>query len=219
MLTLYDYFRSSASFRVRIGLNLKNVPYDLVPIHLTKNGGEQHSTHYDVINPHHLVPALQHDNQVMSQSMAILEYLEECYPLPPLLPDDPFLRAKVRAFALSIVADIHPLNNLRVLRYLTTEFAISEDEKAAWYQHWIHLGLQGLEVQLSKEGATPFAFGELPTLADICLIPQLYNARRFNCVLDAYPRLLAIDAHCQQLPAFQAAFPNEAVSLKYEKLP
>lgn len=212
MLTLYDYFRSSASYRVRIALYLKNLSFDVIPVHLTKNGGEQHTSQYEAINPHHLVPALQQDGSIITQSMAIIEYLEECFPSPALLPSDPFLRAKIRAFALSIVADIHPLNNLRVLRYLTTEFAISEDEKNQWYQHWVHLGLQGLESQLTQESHEFFcAFTNEPSLADICLIPQLYNAKRFNCSLEAYPRLLAIEAYCQQLPAFEKAFPAEQV--------
>lgn len=215
MLTLYDYFRSSASYRVRIALELKNLPHEVIPIHLTKNGGEQHSIQYDAINPHHLVPALQVAEGILTQSFAILEYLEECYKTPALLPTDPWLRAKIRAFSLSIVADIHPLNNLRVLRYLTTEFAISEEEKQTWYQHWIHLGLQGLEAQLVKEGQRGhYAFGDTPSFADICLVPQLYNARRFHCILDSYPRLLAIEEACMQLPAFQIAAPSEVVAAK-----
>lgn len=213
MLTLYDYCRSSASYRVRIALHLKGVDFNTIPVHLTKNGGEQHSSQYEAINPHHLVPALQEPAGIITQSLAIIEYLEECYKAPPLLPQEPFLRAKIRAFALSIAADIHPLNNLRVLRYLTTEFAISDDEKNQWYQHWIQLGLQALETQLSAESTTQAcAFGDTPSIADICLIPQLYNARRFNCVLDHYPRLLAIDAYCNQLPAFCAALPVEPLS-------
>jgi len=215
MLTLYDYFRSSASYRVRIALNLKKLHYHVVPVHLTKQGGEQHSAQYGAINPHHLVPAFDDAGHLMTQSIAIIEYLEECYPDPPLLPPEPLTRAAIRAFALSIVADVHPLNNLRVLRYLTNEFAVSEEEKNNWYHHWVHLGLQGLETQIEKQSASfRFAFGDTPSIADICLIPQLYNAKRFNCVLDAYPRLLAIERASQQLPAFQAAFPNEVMPIK-----
>lgn len=213
MLKLYDYFRSSASYRVRIALNLKGLKYEEIPVHLTKNGGEQHLPKYEAINPHHLVPALQNAEGVITQSTAIIEYLDECHPAPPLIPSDPFLRAKVRAFAFSIAADIHPLNNLRVLRYLTTEFAISEDEKNAWYHHWVHLGLQALEAQLMHEPQDVIcAFSNTPTMADICLIPQLYNARRFGCDLSDYSRLLAIEEHCNKLPAFQAAFPVESVT-------
>lgn len=210
MLILYDYIRSSAAFRVRIALNLKKLDYDIIPIHLLQNGGEQHANDYDKINPHHLVPAFDDTRGVITQSLAIIEYLNDCYKEPALLPEDLHLRAKARAFALSIVADIHPLNNLRVLNYLQSNLGMTEVQKIAWYQHWIIQGLHGLELQLTREKTSfPFAFGSLPSIADICLVPQLYNARRFHCDLNPYPRLLAIDAHCQAMLAFQTAFPQE----------
>ncbi len=210
MLKLYDYFRSSASFRVRIALNLKKLDYEMIPIHLVHDGGQQFSAQYRQINPHSLVPALQDENKVLTQSLAIIEYLEDCHPMPALLPDDPFKKALVRAFALSIAADIHPLNNLRVLTYLTRELNVSEQKKNLWYQHWIAKGLDGLEKQLQMyKTSGPFCFGETPTLADICLVPQMFNARRFACDLTPYPTLVRIDEHCQQQPAFNKAVPVE----------
>lgn len=210
MLKLYDYFRSSASFRVRIALNLKNLDYDVIPVHLTQDGGQQFSAHYQQINPHSLVPALQHENKIVTQSLAIIEYLEDMHPAPSLLPADPFQKALVRSFALSIAADIHPLNNLRVLTYLNSELALSDEKKNQWYKHWIQKGLSGLEKQLQTyHTSQPFCFGDKPTLADICLVPQMYNARRFACDISQYPTLVAIDAHCQQHPAFAKAWPTE----------
>lgn len=213
MLKLYDYFRSSACFRVRIALNLKRIDFEAIPVHLVKNGGEQLSDAYRQINPHGLVPALQNGTQILTQSLAIIEYINEVYPEPPLLPSDPYERALARAFALSIAADIHPLNNLRVLNYLIEQMGISNDQKNQWYQHWIKKGLSALEHQLATADKTDtFCFGELPTIADICLVPQMYNARRFACDISAYPLLQRIDMHCQQHPAFAKAWPCDAVT-------
>lgn len=212
MLTLYDYFRSSACFRVRIALNLKGLKYEIKPIHLLKNGGEQFSASYRQINSQMLVPSLQDETKTLTQSLAIIEYINDTHPTPPLLPESPYEKALARAFALAIVADLHPLNNQRVLKYLTQTFTLSEEEKNAWYQHWIMKGLTALEEQMVKQQLSgDFCFGDTPTLADICLVPQMFNARRFQCDLQAYPHLVRIDANCQQHPAFLQAWPTEAV--------
>lgn len=210
MIKLYDYFRSSASFRVRIALNLKGLDYEVVPVHLVNNGGEQFSGPYQKINAQSLVPSLEMENKILTQSLAIIEYLDETHPAFPLLPSDIFQKALVRSFSLSIAADLHPLNNLRVLKYLSEELNISEEEKNKWYQHWMQKGLSALEKQLEQqEHQEDFCFGNTPTLADICLVPQLYNARRFACDLTAYPMLTRVDANCQKNPAFLRAFPSE----------
>jgi maleylpyruvate isomerase len=213
MLKLYDYFRSSASYRVRIALNLKKLNYETIPIHLLNDGGEQFSANYQIINPQALVPALDDDGRIITQSLAIIEYLNETHPAPPLLPSDPLQRARVRAFALSIAADIHPLNNLRVTKYLASEFDISEEQKIKWFHHWMLTGLTALEKQLTALGESrSFCFGDAPTLADICLIPQMFNAKRFNCDLSSCPTLRRIDDHCQKLDAFSHARPLETVN-------
>lgn len=212
MLKLYDYFRSSAAFRVRIALNIKNIPYEKIPIHLTNNGGEQHSAEYRAINPQGLVPALQVDDQIITQSLAIIEYLEEKYPEPALLPKDLIQKAHVRQIALSIAADIHPLNNLRVLQYLTNTLKVTEEQKNDWYQNWIFQGLSSLEKWLAphaQASANNFCFGNTPTLADVFLIPQVNNAYRFNCDVTPYPTLIRIFNHCKELPAFKNAWPKE----------
>lgn len=211
MLKLYDYYRSSACFRVRIALNLKGLPYEAIPIHLVNNGGEQFSDAYQKINTQNLVPSLQDGNKILTQSLAIIEYVDEVHPKPALLPSHPFEKALVRAFALSIAADLHPLNNLRVLKYLTTQLGLSEEKKNEWYQHWIAKGLAALEKQLTHSNtSSDFCFGNQPSLADICLVPQMFNARRFACDLSPYPTLVKIDAHCQKLDAVNAAWPKEA---------
>ena len=208
MLTLYDYYRSSACYRVRIALNLKNLSYDVVPVHLLNNGGEQFSATYLALNPQALVPSLMVDENVLTQSLAIIEYLDETHPAPALLPDNPLLKAKVRAFAMTIAADIHPLNNLRVVQYLTEHFKMDETQKLAWFHHWMRKGFSALEQQLVKNKSNgDFCFGATPTLADICLVPQLYNARRFQCDVSDFPTLCRIDQHCQQLTAFKNAQP------------
>lgn len=207
MLKLYDYFRSSACFRVRIALNLKKLDYECLPIQLVK--GEQHDPQYQQINPQQLVPTLQVDDQIITQSLAIIEYLEEKYPAIRLLPEDIFQKSLARAYALTIAADIHPLNNLRVLTYLEQELALASEKKDTWYQHWIKKGFTALEHQLSTSPHTgDFCLGNQPTIADIYLVPQMFNARRWHCDLHDYPTLVKIDAACQALPAFQAAFPK-----------
>lgn len=206
---LYDYFRSSASYRVRIALNLKGLPYDLQEVHLVKDGGQQHAADYVVLNPQGRVPALAEGSHVLTQSLAILEYLEEQYPEPALLPQDPVLRAKVRAAAHTIAMDIHPLNNLSVLQYLQQTLSVDDEQKQAWYAHWIQIGFRVLEAQLQPT-AGPYCFGKQLTFADVCLIPQMYNARRFNVDLHDCPTLQRIDEQCMQLDAFAQADPDNA---------
>lgn len=210
MLKLYDYFRSSACFRVRIALNLKALAYEIIPIHLIRNGGEQFHPSYQQINPHQLLPTLQDGEKILTQSLAIIEYLEEQYPAIPLFPKEIFQKSLARSYALSIAADVHPLNNLRVLSYLQQELGLTEEKKNQWYHHWIKKGLEALEKQLSTSKLTGnFCIGDYPSLADIYLVPQLYNARRFACDLSAYPTLITIDENCQKILAFQKAFPPE----------
>jgi len=209
-MKVHGYFRSSAAYRVRIALNLKGLDPERAFIHLTKGGGEQFSASYGVLNPQALVPSLVlDDGAVLTQSLAIVEYLDETHPAPPLLPKAPFDRAVVRSFAQVIACDIHPINNLRILGYLKKELGRSEDEKNAWYRHWIAKGLGALEVLVAGHaGRGQFCHGDAPGLADICLVPQIYNAERFDCPLDAYPTLMDITARCRALPAFAAAAPE-----------
>lgn len=209
-MKLHGYFRSSAAYRVRIALNYKGLSWENLSVHLVKNGGQQFSEQYRALNPSSLVPTLEDGELVLGQSVAILEYLEEAYAQNPLLPKDIAQRAQVRAFVQAIACDIHPLNNLRVLRYLVRDLNVSEEQKLAWYRHWIDVGLSGLEAQLTAGGAhtTAYCFGQDPTLADVCLVPQLANARRFDCDLSAFPTLVRIDEQCRQLPAFQQAAPE-----------
>ena len=206
-MKLYSYFRSSAAYRVRIALNLKGIAYEYLPINLRQ--GEQRAAPFRSINVQQLVPALADERGTFTQSLAIIEYLEERYPEPPLLPGPPEARARVRGIALAIACDIHPLDNLRVLQYLTHTLEVGEEAKNIWYRHWIDLGLAALETQLAGDAATgPFCHGATPTLADVCLVPQLANARRLPLPLDAYPTLLRIEAACAALPAFAAAAPD-----------
>ncbi|NNM58923.1 MAG: maleylacetoacetate isomerase [Legionellales bacterium] len=207
-MKLYSYFRSSAAFRVRIALNLKNVDYEIIPIHLTREGGMQHSESYLTVNPQGLVPALEHQNHIITQSMAIIEYLDEMYPQPTLLPENPYVRAQARALALSIACDIHPINNLRVLNYLTHDLKISDEERKRWYMHWIELGFSAIEQQLKAHSGKEYCcFGAQPSIADIFLIPQVINARRFHMDLTAFPRIVDIEQYCLSLPAFINALP------------
>lgn len=210
MLKLYGYWRSSAAYRVRIALNLKGLAYEQVPVHLLRDGGQQHGADYRALNPQGLLPLLvdeENGGVRIAQSLAIIEYLEEIFPLPALLPGDPAERARVRALALHIACDIHPLNNLRVLQYLSGELGVSDEARDAWYRHWVDLGLAALE-----EGLAPFegrlSLGERPGYLEACLIPQLYNARRFNCDLAACPRILALAARCESLATFTLAAPE-----------
>jgi len=209
-MKLYSYFRSSAAFRVRIALNLKGVTYEYVPVHLLKGGGQQFAEAYARTNPLSLIPALEDDGQVLTQSLAIIEYLDERYPEPPLLPADPLSRAYARAIALSIACDIHPLNNLRVLRYLVRDLGMPDEKKDAWYRHWIGLGLGQLERVLVSGGRSGrYALGEQVTVADLAIVPQIFNARRFDCDLSGAPTLSAIADRCMQLDAFIRAQPSE----------
>ncbi len=203
-MQLYDYFRSSAAFRLRIALNLKGLGYESVPVDLVAN--EQRDAAYLTLNPQGLVPALATANgELLTQSVAILEWLEEAYPEPALLPADALGRARVRAMVQTIACDIHPLNNLRVQLYLVEKLQTSEEDKLAWYHHWIALGFAALEQQVTGDH---YCYGDSPTLADACLLPQMFNARRFSQDLQHYPRLRSIAAHLEQLPAFAAATPD-----------
>ena len=205
-MKIYTYFRSSAAYRLRIALNLKGLSGDLVSIHLQKDGGQHRKPEYRAINPQMRVPALKLDSgEVLTQSLAIIEYLDEVDPQPPLLPRDPVERAKVRALALAIACDIHPLNNLAPLRYLKNELGQEQSKIDAWYHHWILEGFEALETMV-RPG--PYASGSEVTLADVCLVPQIYNARRLKVPLDRFPKLVAIDAACAKLPAFEQARPE-----------
>lgn len=207
-ITLHTYFRSSASYRVRIALNLKGLEAKHVPVHLSRNGGAQYEPAFRRLNPESAVPLLTDGSFVLGQSLAIMEYLDEVHPEPPLLPESVEERARARRIALSIACDIHPLNNLRVLKYLTGKLGLDEEAKNAWVHHWIGLGLGALEQIVSESHSHRYCVGMYPTMADCCLIPQLFNARRFGVDLSLYPTLLAIDAACGELEAFRKAHPS-----------
>ncbi|MAB99406.1 MAG: maleylacetoacetate isomerase [Pseudomonadaceae bacterium] len=206
-LTLYSYWRSSAAYRVRIALNLKGLGYRQLPVHLVRDGGQQLSPEYQALNPQALLPLLVDGDVRIAQSLAILEYLEEVYPVPALLPAEPAARAQVRALTLHIACEMHPLNNLRVLRYLSGELDVNDEQKTAWYQHWLHTGFKAVEAGLAVFDGK-LSLGQRPGFFEACLIPQVYNARRFNCDLDAYPRILAMTARCEALDAFKQAAPE-----------
>ncbi len=203
---LYDYYRSSAAYRVRIALNLKGVDYESRQVNLLDS--EQRGDEYRALNPQGLVPMLEIDGRRLTQSLSIIMYLATRYPEPPLLPSAPADAAHVRAMALAIACDIHPLNNLRVLKYLKGELGHSQEDADRWYTHWISEGLPALEAMAAPTAGT-FMFGDQPTIADICLVPQLFNARRFNVPLDDYPTLLRADENANKLPAFAKAHPDK----------
>lgn len=207
-MKLYNYFRSSASFRVRIALNLKGLPYEYAVVHLTKGGGQQFAPEFRAINPDALIPVLDDEGQRLTQSLAIIEYLEETHPEPPLLPTAPLERAYVRAIALGIACEIHPLNNLRVLRYLVRDLKVTDGQKDAWYRHWVQEGLAAIEARLVAENRCGrYALGSQVTLADVVIVPQIFNAKRFDCRLDHVPTVMRIFEHCMELPAFVDAQP------------
>jgi maleylacetoacetate isomerase len=206
-MKLYNFFRSSASFRVRIALELKGLDYEYVPVHLAK--GEHRRENYAAVSPAMLVPTLETDGvERLGQSMAIIEYLDETHPEPPLLPRDALGRAKVRALAQMIACEIHPLNNLRVLKYLVHELKLEEEIKNTWYRHWVRDGLEAFERQLNQLPPSTYCYGETPTLADCCLVPQIFNGKRFNANFDGLPRTMAAFDACMSHPAFQKAQPS-----------
>jgi maleylacetoacetate isomerase len=207
-MKLYTYFRSSAAYRVRIALSLKGVAYEPAFVHLIRDGGQQTSAAFRALNPLGLVPAMDDNGHVITQSLAIIEYLDETYPRTPLLPKTPLARAEVRAFALAIACDIHPVNNLRILNYLKAPLGHDQAAVDTWYRHWTESGLRGCEALLPKPSRGAFCFGDEPSLADICLVPQMFNARRFKSDLSGTPRLADIDATCRALPAFANAAPD-----------
>jgi maleylpyruvate isomerase len=208
-MKLYGYFRSSAAFRVRIALNLKNFDYEQVLVHLRR--GEQSVGSFRAINPQGLVPALADDGRLLTQSLAIIEYLEETRPIPPLLPPDPAGRARVRALALAVACDIHPLNNLRVLNYLTGPLKLTAEQETAWYRHWIKTGFDAIEAMLGDPATGTFCHGGRPSMADVCLVPQVFNAKRYysDGELKAWPRIGAVFAAAMGLPAFDLAQPSK----------
>ncbi len=214
-MKLHNYYRSSASFRVRIALALKGLGYDYIPVHLAR--GEHRQAGYAALSADQLVPLLEADGEQLSQSMAIIEYLDETRPQPPLLPADAAGRARVRALAQMIACEIHPLNNLRVLKYLTGVLKVDEEAKGTWYRHWVREGLESFERQLARLAAqrqqaglppSVYCWGDTPTLADCCLVPQIFNARRFDTPLDGLPLTMAVFEACMALPAFQQAQPS-----------
>lgn len=209
MLKLYSYWRSSASYRVRIALNLKGVPYEIAPVHLLRGGGEQHGPAYRALNPQGRVPLLVDGDLRLNQSLAILEYLEDRHPQPSLLPPSLTTRAQVRAFCQVIAADIQPFHNLSTLDALTSRFAADESARGDWMRHWIERGLSALEQEYGAAGDGHYVFGAAPTLADCLLVPQIYSAQRFGCDASRYPRLAEMAAQCMELPAFQRAHPDQ----------
>lgn len=209
-MKLYDYHRSTASYRVRIALNYKHMSYESIPVHLTNHGGEQHRPDYLEINPQGLVPTLNENGHVLTQSLAIIEYLDEISPTPPLLPQTPLGRAQVRSLAMAIACDIHPLNNLRVLQRLRQQFSANDEDVNAWYHHWLKTGFDAFEKQLEQGGKKfEYCHGHEISLADVCLVPQVYNANRFHFPMQNYPLINKINEHCLTHEAFAKAMPQE----------
>lgn len=208
-IRLYSYWRSSAAYRVRIALNLKGMAYETVPVHLVRGGGEQHKAPFSDLNPQELVPVLLHGSRILRQSMAIMEYLDETWPTPPLMPATARDRQRVRAIAQMIACDVHPLNNLRVLQYFENTWNVPQPEREAWVRHWIEVGFEALEDTLADNPSTgTYCDGEMPTMADCCLVPQVYNAERFGVDLSRYPTIRRINEACLALEAFEAARPE-----------
>ena len=211
-LVLHNYFRSSAAYRVRIAMNLKGLSYDYLPVHLTRDGGMQFQEPYKSQNPQQLVPLLDDDGFQVSQSIAIIEYLDEKFPAVRLIPDSLEGRARVRQLALAISCDIHPLQNLRVLKYLTQKLGVSEEDKTTWIQHWLMLGLESLEIDLARSPTRgKFCFGDAPTMADCALVPQMFSASRFGVDTKQYPTLLAIVEACEAVTAIAEAHPSRQI--------
>jgi maleylacetoacetate isomerase len=211
MLKLYSYFRSSSAYRVRIALHLKGVAYEVIPVHLLHGGGQQHQAQFVEHNPAHLVPVLEDGPLKLTQSLAIIEYLEESYPAPPLLPADPAAKAWVRALALDIVCEIQPLNNLRVLQQLKSEYALDEDARAKWSREWLNRGFTAIETKLASNRSADYCYGTAPTLADCCLIPQVFNAHRLRCEMGRFPNIMRIYEACMACEAFQQAAPGSQI--------
>lgn len=210
MIKLYSYFRSSASFRVRIALAYKGVPYEYAAIHLLRDGGQQFTEAFRALNADALVPVVEVDDHLLTQSLAIIEYLEETAPEPPLLPRDVVERAHVRSIASAIACEIHPLNNLRVLRYLVRTLGVTEEQKNVWYCHWVEQGLASLEARLvADDRSGSFALGDMVTMADVFIVPQIFNAQRMNCVLSNMPTLMRIFENCMRIAAFIDAQPSK----------
>lgn len=209
MIQLYSYWRSSAAYRVRIALGLKGLEYETIPVHLVKDGGEHKSAAYAKLNPQQLVPTLVHDGVVIGQSLAIMEYLDEVFPDAPLLPKDAAARARTRQMAMVVAMEIHPVNNLGVMQYLVEAFGADDAQKLAWTHRWMKRGFDALEVLADNQG--PYLAGAQVTMADCCLIPQLYNAHRFNFPLGAYPKLRRVEQACNALNAFKRAAPEVQV--------
>jgi len=206
-MKLYTYFRSSAAFRVRIALNLKGLAYEPAFVHLAK--GEHRAPAYGAVNPQALLPTLEDGGRLLTQSLAILEYLDETHPEQPLLPKDPFERARVRSLAMLVACEIHPVNNLRVLQHLKRALGQSEEQVNAWYRHWIADGLAKLEADLARPGTGIYCHGNLPTIADCCLVPQVFNAQRYQCDTTPYPTTMRVFAACMKLDAFDRAQPSK----------
>jgi maleylpyruvate isomerase len=210
-VNLYSYFRSSAAYRVRIALNLKGVSYQVVPVHLLREGGRQHMPEFARKNPAQMVPVLEDKSELLTQSLAIIEYLEETHPYPALLPSHAVARAQVRAFAQDIACDTHPLANLRVMQYLSTELKLGESARTEWSKWWVMTGLGVAEKKLAAQARGDYCFGDTPTMADCCLIPQVFNARRLHCDLATLPNVTRIFEHCMRLTAFQQASPERQI--------